>query len=105
MSEENMMQMQLIQQNLQHLVVQKQQLQRSLAETESALKEIESTSRAYKVLGGIMVAVDKEEMKRELSEKQETFSLRIKTLNSQEEMLKKKTEDLQQHLTKEMKNE
>jgi prefoldin beta subunit len=97
-SEETIAQLQVVQQNLQHIVLQKQQVQRSVAEVESALKELKTTKKSYKIIGNIMVEAGKEELEKDLQEKKELFSLRMKTLDAQEEALRKKTEKLQKEI-------
>ena len=59
MTEINITQLQLIQQNLQNTLLQKQQLQKQLTEIDSALKELETSPTAYKIIGNIMVASKK----------------------------------------------
>ncbi len=88
-------QLQLVQQNLQQLLMQKQQLQRSLAEADSAWGQLQTTPKAYRIVGALMVEAQKEVLAKELTEKKELFSLRLQSLDRQEELLKKKTEELQ----------
>lgn len=103
-SSEVLAQLQLVQQNLQQLVLQKQQVQRSLVETDSALSQLRTTPKAYRIIGALMVEAAKNELEKELTEKKEIFTLRLKTLDKQEETLRKKTEELQQQVSPRGKN-
>ena len=97
-------QLQLLQQNLQNLLLQKQQLQNKSLEVESALHEIKTSEKCYKILGHIMVAAPKDALSKELNEKKEINNLRLKNCLSQEEKLKKSIEDTQEEALKEMKD-
>ncbi len=89
-------QLQLLQQNLHNLFLQKQQIQAQTLEIESALTELSSTEKAYKIIGNIMVSSSKETLLKELTEKKELLELRLKNLVKQEEKLKEGYEELQQ---------
>jgi prefoldin beta subunit len=95
-------QLQLLEQNLQNFLVQRQQFQQQIVEIESALGELESTTQAYKIVGNIMVASDKDKLKKDLEKKKEVLDLRIKTLEKQEKQLKDKASQTQSEVLKEM---
>src|SRR3989338_3109925 len=94
-SREKDQQLQLIEQNLRSSFLQRQNLQTQLVEVESALGEIEKTDTAYKIIGNIMVALPKDQLKKELGEKQEFLRLRMQTLEKQEEKLRSRANQLQ----------
>ena len=102
-TENKIKQLQLLEQNLQNFLMQKQQFQLQLIEVESALKEIETTKKAYKIIGNIMVDTGKEELKDELSKKKEMLEIRLKTLEKQENQFREKASRLQEEVLKEMK--
>ena len=102
---EKVQQIQILQQNLQQLGMQKQQVQSQLIESESAIKELESTSQAYKIVGKIMIASNKEDLIKDLEEKKETNNVRLKTFVEQENTLKQNIESLQQEIVSEMKKD
>ncbi len=104
-TENDLAQMQLIQQNLQNIMIQKQQFQMQLNEINSALTELKETDKAYKIVGNLMVASKKEDLEKDLKEKLQTIELRIKTFESQEEKFKKKLEDMQKSVAADMKKE
>ena len=97
----NIQRLQMIEQNVQGLNVQKQQFQAQMFEVESALKELETSTVTYKIIAGVMIGVDKEKLKKELSDKKDVFDLRIQTLEKQEAQLKEKAKSLQQEVMKE----
>lgn len=95
--------LQLLQQNLQTILTQKQQLQNQLVELESALHELQSTSKAYRIVGKIMLATSRESLSSELREKKEVSEVRLKNIERQEEKLKQSMERVQQDVIKELK--
>tara|TARA_Y100000310_G_C20600692_1_gene772852 strand:+ start:462 stop:776 length:315 start_codon:yes stop_codon:yes gene_type:complete len=103
MTDADLTQLQLMQQNLQNILMQKQQFQKQLAEITSAVKEIETSETTYKILGNIMVATKKEDLQKELKEKKELLDLRLKNFEKQETTLKEKTEELQKKVMQNMK--
>lgn len=103
MAETDITQLQLLQQNLQNLLLQKQQFQKQSTEVDSALKEIETSETAYKIIGNIMVASKKPDLKKDLQQKKELLDLRLKTLEKQEQTLKQKTEEIQKKVLETLK--
>jgi prefoldin beta subunit len=101
-SEEKLAQLQMIEQNMQQFLVQKQQYQGQLIELESALKETEGKEKAYKIIGNIMVSTDAEELRKELKEKKEMIDLRLKSLDKQEKLIKERAQKLQAEIMEEM---
>ena len=97
-TEHKIQQLTLLEQNLQNLAMQKQSFQLQLLEIESALKELEKTQEAYKIVANIMVKGNKEQLKKELNEKKETLELRISTIEKQEKKLKQKASALQEEV-------
>lgn len=95
--------MQLIQQNLQNILMQKQQFQMQLNEIESALKELKDSEKAFKIVGNLMIASKKDELEKDLNEKKKTIELRIKNLESQEEKFKNKVQEMQKSAAQEIK--
>jgi len=101
--EEKIVQLQLIEQALQNITLQKQTFQTQLLEIESAMKELEKTEGpVYKIVGGIMVLSNKDELKKELQSRKEIIELRIKNLKKQEDTTKERAERLQAEVTKEL---
>ena len=103
-SENKVQELQLIEQNLYNLLMQKQTFQSRLLESENALKEVEETKKqCYKVIGNILVAMDKEKLKKDLINEKEIFSLRLKNIEKQENKLKEKAQEIQKEVLKDLK--
>ncbi len=65
--EKKIQEMQMLEQNLQNLFMQKQAFQMELSETEAALKEIEGAKdEVFKVIGQLMIKTEKAKMSEEL---------------------------------------
>ena len=90
-----MQRIQLLEQNIQAVNMQKQQFQTQLFEIDGALKEISTSLVAYKIIGGLMMATDKDTLTKELSSKKELLELRIQTLEKQEKQLKERSKKVQ----------
>lgn len=97
-TEQKIAQLQLLEQNLQGFLMQKQQFQVQLTEVESALEEIKNTDESFKIVGNIMVKAKKEELEKDLKEKKEMLELRIKTIEKQEKNIKEKAETIQKEV-------
>jgi len=94
-------QLQQLQQQLQMVVTQKAHLENSLKETESAIQEIEKISDdtpIFKTVGTILVKTSKNEVLKELKEKRDTFEVRIKALERQEERLRERIQEMQKKI-------
>jgi len=86
------------QQNLQSVLIQKQQVEMELAETEKALEELTKAADSesiYKFAGNLLVKVEKDAMVKELNEKKELGSTRKMVLAKQEGRFRENLKDLQ----------
>lgn len=104
-SKKKINQLQLLEQSMQNLLMQKQQFQLQQVEIESALKELEKVNEAYKIVGNIMILSEKDDLKTDLTSKKEIIELRIKNLEKQENQLREKATKLQDEVMKEMTQE
>ena len=103
-SQDKIQEMKFLEQNLQNLLFQKQAFQLELAETKSALKEIGiSKDEVFKVIGQVMIKIEKAKIQNELLDKQNILELRIKTIEKQEDSLAERLENLRDEIIKEMK--
>ena len=102
MTSEKIEQLQLLQQNMQHILQQKQQLESQETEFESALTELKTTEKAYKIVGKVMFASSKEDLTKDLTEQKEVSDVRLKSILAQEEKLKESMESIQQEVVKEL---
>jgi prefoldin beta subunit len=86
------------QQNLQAVLIQKQQVELELAETEKALEELGKTADSepiYKYAGNLLIKVPKDAIVKELTEKKELANTRKMVLAKQESRFKESLKDLQ----------
>lgn len=104
-AQESIARLQILEQNMQALLMQKQQFQSQVLEIESALKELETSKIAYKIVGNIMVGAEKPELEKDLKQKKEFADLRIKNIEKQEKQFRDKTKQLQEEVLKSMKKE
>ena len=99
--ENKIQEMQIIEQSLQNLLMQKQAFQIELSETKSALKEIEKASdEVFRIIGQLMIKADRGKILDELSNKEKLFNLRLESIEKQEGSLAEKLEKLQSEVLK-----
>ena len=83
--------LQMQNQQLQTIMIQKQTLVLQNREIEKALEELETSGEdVYKQVGPILVKSTKEELKKELGEKKEENDLKVNMMAKQEEKVKEK---------------
>ena len=99
-AENKIAKLQMMEQNLQSINLQKQTFQSQLLEIENALNELVNVKEAYKIVGQIMIASKKEYLEKELDQKKEILDLRVKSLDKQEKDLKDKASSLQSEILK-----
>jgi prefoldin beta subunit len=90
-----------VQQQAQALATQKMQVEMVLREADMALEELENLEEEpviYKTVGEILIRSKKNEVKTDLSEKKETYELRLKTIERQEERIQRRAQQLQQQV-------
>ena len=105
MDQNKIAQLQMLEQNMQHLLQQKQVFQTQQVEINNALEEVTKSEKdVYKVLGTVMVKSKKENILKDLNSKKEVIELRLKSLEKQEKQLKEKSKDLQKETIKKWKN-
>ena len=103
--QEKINQLSLIDQSMQQYAMQKQQFAAQLNEIDSAEKELENSNSQFKIIGNIMVSMDKEKLKKDLTEKKEILSLRVESFEKQEDKLREKAQALQNEVLASMKEE
>ncbi len=95
---EHLIRFEQLQQNLQAVLIQKQQVELELAEIERALTELKKVSvddTVYKSAGSILVKANRDELLKELEEKKELDNTRIMVLTKQEARAKEGAKELQ----------
>ena len=84
-TQKEIQELQILEQNLQAILMQKQAFQVELNETENALTEIaKSNDEVFKIIGNIMIKSGKKKIEEELKKKSELLSLRLKSIENQE---------------------
>ncbi|MCX6821738.1 MAG: prefoldin subunit beta [Candidatus Aenigmarchaeota archaeon] len=93
-------QFQAYQQQLQSIMIQKENLKLQMFEIEKALEELEASKEkeAYKITGSIMIKKNSIDLKNELKEKKDSFDVRTKTLEKAEERITTKLKDMEPKL-------
>lgn len=102
--QEKIQELQILEQNLQNLLLQKQAFQMELNETELALRELEQAKGdSYKIIGQIMIKTDKKDLSKELEEKKKIIELRINAIEKQEAILTEKLAKSRQEIQSKIK--
>ena len=90
---------QILEQNLQNLFLQKQAFQMEISETMAAKREIENAGDdVFKIVGQLMIKSDKSKIKEELSNREKLLNLRIKSLEKQEASFAEKIDSLKKEV-------
>jgi len=98
-TQKQIQELQILEQNLQNIMMQKQALQLEVTEVENALTELKKAGKeVYKITGQIMIAADKDDLEKELKQKKDLVSLRLKSLDKQEEGLASSSEKLRKEV-------
>lgn len=102
-TEQKISQLQLLDQNVQNLLMQKQQIQAQQIEVDTALEEvIKAKTGVYQIVGPVMVAADPVKVKADLESRKEMLTLRMKSFDKQEAQLKEKASKLQEEVLQEL---
>jgi prefoldin beta subunit len=95
---EQVSRLQQLQQNLQAIMMQKQQLEVEMAETDRALQELKKASpedAIYKNAGSVLIKAKKEDVLKELEEKKELSNTRVMVLGKQETRVKENLKEVE----------
>ena len=95
-----------LQQNLQSILVQKQQIDLESIEINKALEELNKSAddvKVYKSAGTVMVSSNKADVVKNLTESKDLSNTKITVLNKQEERLKESLKEVQEKLDETMK--
>ena len=103
-TQEKIQELQSYEQTFHNLLVQKQAFQIELNETENALSEIsKSPEDVFKLVGNIMIKTNKISLEKELKQKKDLLSLRLKSIENQEKQLSEQVEVLREEVIKKIK--
>ena len=104
-TENQIQELQLLEQNLQSILMQKQAFQMELSEVENALEELTKTSQeVYKIVGNILIKSQKDQLLKDLKSKQELMNLRLKNFETQERTLTEESEKLREKVLSKIQN-
>ena len=95
-----------LQQNLQSILVQKQQIDLESIEIDKALEELNKSAddvKVYKSAGTVMVSSNKADVVKNLTESKDLSKTKKTVLNKQEERLKESLKEVQEKLDEAMK--
>jgi prefoldin beta subunit len=95
---EQISRLQQLQQNLQAIMMQKQQLEAEMVETDRGLQELKKASpddAIYKNAGSVLIKAKKDEVLKELEEKKELSNTRIMVLGKQEARVKENLKEVE----------
>ena len=95
---EQVSRLQQLQQNLQAIMMQKQQLEVEMVETDRALQELKKTTpddAIYKNAGSVLIKAKKEDVLKELEEKKELSNTLIMVLGKQEARVKENLKEVE----------
>jgi len=91
--------LQVLEQNLQTLMMQKQTFQVELNEITNALLDLKkSDDEVYKMVGGLMVKTDKTTLNSDLEEKKKLLEMRISSVEKQEKIINGKSEEFKKDI-------
>ena len=105
--QEQIAKMQQSQQNLQSILMQKQQVEMENAESDRALEELKKAAdgdQVFKYAGSILIKSDKKSLIDELEEKKELSKTKTTVLGKQEERLKTSLQEQEQKIQEMLKN-
>ena len=104
-AQQKLQELQVLEHNLQNILMQKQSFQIELNESLNALEEVRKTNDSiYKMVGSIIVVVEKEKTIKELEEKKKILEMRNDSLTKQEHLIETKAREIQQDIKKLLEN-
>jgi prefoldin beta subunit len=103
---EQISRLQQLQQNLQAIMMQKQQIELEIVETERALEELSKTTTSdsiYKAAGPLLIKSEKETIEKDLTEKKELANTRVMVLGKQELRVKENLKEVENKINQMLK--
>jgi prefoldin beta subunit len=103
---EQISRLQQLQQNLQAIMMQKQQIELEIVETERALEELNKTTTSdsiYKAAGPLLIKSDKDTIEKDLTEKKELANTRVMVLGKQELRVKENLKEVENKINQMLK--
>lgn len=103
---EQISRLQQLQQNLQAIMMQKQQIELEIVETERALEELNKTTTSdsiYKAAGPLLIKSEKDTIEKDLTEKKELANTRVMVLGKQELRVKENLKEVENKINQMLK--
>ena len=103
---EQISRLQQLQQNLQAIMMQKQQIELEIVETERALEELSKTTTSdsiYKAAGPLLIKSEKNTIEKQLTEKKELANTRVMVLGKQELRVKENLKEVENKINQMLK--
>lgn len=103
---EQISRLQQLQQNLQAIMMQKQQIELEIVETERALEELSKTTTSdsiYKAAGPLLIKSEKDTIEKDLTEKKELANTRVMVLGKQELRVKENLKEVENKINQMLK--
>jgi len=98
-TQQKIQEMQILEQNFQQLMMQKQAFSMENNETENALNQLEKAKGdVFKIVGNIVIKSTNAELQKELNHKKELLELRLKNIEKQESGFVEKLESLRKEI-------
>ena len=99
MEDKKIEELRYIENQLQHVLAQKQMLQLEMNEINNALGELShSDDEVYRIFSGIMIKSNKKNAVKELKERKNSMKMKIDSLEKQEDLLNKNSEELRDEI-------
>ena len=96
--------LQMLEQSIQNLFLQKQVFQLELNETQKALEEIkDSRGDIFKIIGQLMIKTDGEKVEKELEGREKMLDLKLKSWEKQEKTIVERADDVRKEVIKNIK--
>ena len=95
---EKVQELHILEQSIANIGAQKQQFQLQQSEVSSALTELKGASKAYHIVGGLMIEKSSATLITDLNAKHELLEVRIKSIESQERKMQEKKDALQKEV-------
>jgi prefoldin beta subunit len=104
--QQELVRLQQMQQQVEMIIQQRVNLEAQSKELELAIKELEAAgaeSICYKSVGGLLIKADQSALLQESKDKKDTMEMRVKSLQNQEERIKKSFEEQRSKIQKMLK--
>ena len=101
---EKLQELQILEQNLQSIIMQKQAYEMEMADVNNALEELKKQKDdVYKIVGSLMIKAKKDEVEAELKHKKEMLDLRLKNMDKQQNSFQERSFKIREELMSQLK--